>query len=409
MDHVNFEFKFAAVFNGSRLSPCVAQYVNQDWAAIVGTEVDVLTQADWDHLMTKSSLVFARVTPNHKLMIVEQCQAHGEIVAVTGDGVNDSPAVSLFISSLLENQVSIFQLKCAHIGVAMGLNGSDVAKEAADVILMDDNFASIVMAIEQGRLVFDNLMKTIAYTLTHLTPEIVPVFMVLALGMPTGLSTLQILSIDLGTELGPAISLAYEDKESDIMERPPRDTKKDRLVSPAVLIYSYVCIGFIESAGGIVSYLLAYYSYGIYASDLFLNGDSFFKAGAEMWCLPHSDGRCFSGEEQERISYEAASGWLIAVVVGQFFHIWTVRARRVPLHKQSMSNVVVFYGVVIELAIIVMQIYIPSVNSVFGSAPVGWTPWIVGIVVGVLIVIVNETRKKAGNADDDSWTSKLLW
>jgi sodium/potassium-transporting ATPase subunit alpha len=96
------------------------------------------------------------------------------------------------------------------VGVAMGLNGSDVAREAADVVLMDDNFASIVTAIEQGRLVFDNLIKTIAYTLTHLWPEIFPVLLWLGVGMPKGLTSIQILSIDLGTELAPAISLAYE-------------------------------------------------------------------------------------------------------------------------------------------------------------------------------------------------------
>merc|ERR1711879_653913 len=134
-------------------------------------------------------------------------------------------------------------LKQADIGVAMGLNGSEVAKEAADIVLMDDNFASIVVGVEYGRLIFDNLKKTIAYTLSHLLPEILPVLLVLALGLPPGLTSLQILTIDLLTEMGPAISLSYEMQEADIMCKPPRNIKKDRLVSFPLVAYSYLEVG----------------------------------------------------------------------------------------------------------------------------------------------------------------------
>ncbi|XP_017872777.1 PREDICTED: sodium/potassium-transporting ATPase subunit alpha-like isoform X1 [Drosophila arizonae] len=159
-------------------------------------------------------IVFARTSPQQKLIIVEACQRRGEIVAVTGDGVNDSPA-----------------LKRADIGVAMGIAGSDVSKQAADMILLDDNFASIIVAIEEGRLIFDNLKKSIAYTLTSNLPEITPFLFFVMFDIPLALGTIAILCIDIGTDMLPAISLAYEKAESDIMCRMPRDPHEDRLVN----------------------------------------------------------------------------------------------------------------------------------------------------------------------------------
>uniref|UniRef100_A0A914VBV7 Uncharacterized protein n=1 Tax=Plectus sambesii TaxID=2011161 RepID=A0A914VBV7_9BILA len=143
----------------------VVEQHDSDYAIVHGDTLPSLTSDQWDDLLQKKNIVFARTTPEHKLLIVEECQRRGEIVAVTGDGVNDAPA-----------------LKRADIGVAMGIVGSDVAKQAADIILMDDNFASIVKGIEEGRLLYDNLKKTIAYTITHLVPEIVPVILNFALG-----------------------------------------------------------------------------------------------------------------------------------------------------------------------------------------------------------------------------------
>ena len=140
-----------------------------------------------------TEIVFARTSPQQKLIIVEGCQRQGAIVAVTGDGVNDSPA-----------------LKKADMGVAMGFAGSDVSKQAADMILLDDNFASIVTGVEEGRLIFDNLKKSIAYTLTSNIPEISPFLFFIIFNVPLPLGTVTILCIDLGTDMVPAISLAYE-------------------------------------------------------------------------------------------------------------------------------------------------------------------------------------------------------
>ena len=162
-----------------------------------------------DILLYHNEIVFARTSPQQKLIIVEGCQRMGAIVAVTGDGVNDSPA-----------------LKKADIGVAMGIAGSDVSKQAADMILLDDNFASIVTGVEEGRLIFDNLKKSIAYTLTSNIPEISPFLLFILADIPLPLGTVTILCIDLGTDMVPAISMAYEEAESDIMKRMPRYLKK---------------------------------------------------------------------------------------------------------------------------------------------------------------------------------------
>merc|ERR1712213_165203 len=170
-------------------------------AVVHGGELKDITDAQLDEiLMYHSEIVFARTSPQQKLIIVEGCQRMGAIVAVTGDGVNDSPA-----------------LKKADIGVAMGIAGSDVSKQAADMILLDDNFASIVTGVEEGRLIFDNLKKSIAYTLTSNIPEISPFLLFILADVPLPLGTVTILCIDLGTDMVPAISMAYEFAESDIM------------------------------------------------------------------------------------------------------------------------------------------------------------------------------------------------
>ena len=197
---------------------------------------------DW---INKPEVVFARTTPSQKLLIVDACQKAGHVVAVTGDGVNDSPAI-----------------KKADIGIAMG-SGSDVAKNAADMLLLDDNFSSIVNGVEEGRLIFDNLKKSIAYTLSSNIPEITPFIFFIVFQVPLPLSTVLILCIDLGTDMVPAISFAYENPELDIMDRVPRNSKLDHLVNTKLISFAYFQIGVIQASAGMYTYFLILNDFGI--------------------------------------------------------------------------------------------------------------------------------------------------
>lgn len=187
-------------------------------------------------------MCFARTSPEQKYIIVSACQQAGYIVAVTGDGVNDSPA-----------------MKKADIGIAMGIEGTDVAKDASDMILLDDNFASIVIGIMEGRLIFDNLKKSIAYTLSSNIPEILPFLLFIVTMIPLPLSTVLILAIDLGTDMVPAISMAYETAEADLMLRKPRDARTDRLVTGRLISYSYFQIGVVQAIAAMFVWFTVWY------------------------------------------------------------------------------------------------------------------------------------------------------
>merc|ERR1719300_1228969 len=206
----------------------------------------------WNTVLCKKYCVFARTSPRQKLLIVQACQNRGGIVAVTGDGVNDSPA-----------------LKKADIGVAMGITGTEVAKDAADMILLDDNFASIVNGVEEGRIIFDNLKKSIAYTLSSNIPEIAPFLLYVVANIPLPLTTVMILLVDLGTDLAPAISMAYEGKEADIMERAPRDPEVAKLVTWRLVSFAYLQIGVLQALAGFYAYFTVLHGFGFRPSHLF--------------------------------------------------------------------------------------------------------------------------------------------
>lgn len=224
------------------------------WAVYTGADVAAMTMpAAWDEALSHEQLVFARTSPAQKLTIVQALQARGEIVAVTGDGVNDAPA-----------------LRTANVGVAMGLSGSDVSRDAADIVLLDDNFSSIVNGIEEGRLIWDNLRASIAYTLTSNVPQLVPFLLLAILGLPLPITTILVLCIDLGTDIFPAIALAYEPAEGDLMACPPRPSGPgaDPLVNRRLLSWSLAQIGVMQTAAGLYAYVVVFNDYGLSPSLL---------------------------------------------------------------------------------------------------------------------------------------------
>eukprot|EP00172_Hildenbrandia_rubra_P000649 Plantae.Rhodophyta-Hildenbrandia_rubra.ctg13534.p1 GENE.Plantae.Rhodophyta-Hildenbrandia_rubra.ctg13534~~Plantae.Rhodophyta-Hildenbrandia_rubra.ctg13534.p1 ORF type:complete len:1169 (+),score=203.15 Plantae.Rhodophyta-Hildenbrandia_rubra.ctg13534:522-4028(+) len=213
---------------------------------VKGTDLAQFSELDWNRVLAHDHIVFARTSPQQKLHIVENLQRLGEIVSVTGDGANDAPA-----------------LKRANTGIAMGISGSEVSKEAADLVLLDDNFSSIVSGVEEGRLIFDNLKKSIAYTLTSNVPQLLPFIAFVFLQLPLPLTTVLILCIDLGTDIFPAISLAYENAESDLMKRKPRVIGTNRLLNRVLISFALLQLGIMQSFAGFYAYFVIMDDYGL--------------------------------------------------------------------------------------------------------------------------------------------------
>jgi sodium/potassium-transporting ATPase subunit alpha len=251
-------------------------------------------------LVSKKEIAFARTSPEQKLIIVKEFTKAGNVTAMTGDGVNDSPA-----------------LKQAAIGIAMGMNGSDVAREAADIVLLDDNFASIVVGIKEGRLLFANLKKSIAYTLAHLVPQVIPVLLWAFAGIPQPMGSLLALCVDLLTELLPSSSLAFERPESNIMKVPPRNVKTDKLTSMRLLAYAYFQSGVILTGGCLFVYFRQFDKYGVSAHDLFTNDNKYFPAATDDSIFYATRGREYDKHDQDHILAVIQGGWYLMIVVGQ--------------------------------------------------------------------------------------------
>jgi len=312
---------------------------------VQGKELDTFKEEDWQRVLNKKEIVFARTTPEHKLKIVEHLQSMKHIVAVTGDGVNDAPA-----------------LKKADIGVAMGISGSDVARAAGDIVIMDDDFSSIVVGVKEGRVLFDNLTKATAYTLSHLWPEVAPVLLNIAFDIPLAMNSLNVLCIDCGTELAPAISLAYEKSEEDVMTRPPRDSQRDRLASWRLLSYSYAQAGIIETLTGFLAFLLVFAHYGIPLSYLPFSAQ-YWVAGAPDMILPN--GKILNDNQQAEILSQAQTLYWFSVVVCQVFHVFINRTRTQSILKHGLfGNMVTNYGVCIEILLIMTFIFVPGISNV---------------------------------------------
>jgi magnesium-transporting ATPase (P-type) len=327
---------------------------SHETGVISGSQLDSMNEHQLRNIVQKVS-VFARVTPEHKFRIVDTLKSAGHIVAVTGDGVNDSPA-----------------LKRADIGIAMGLRGTDVARESADLILTDDNFASIVAGIEEGRTVFENIRRFLIYIFAHLTPEVIPFSLYALFGIPVPLTALQILAIDLGTETLPALALGTEKPDPGIMKRPPR-RPTEGLVNIHVITRGYLYLGLLSTIvvlGGYFGILL--------------------RGGWSWGEILEPDPMIF----QNPLHMKAMTMAFAAIAVMQIANAFACRTEiKSAVSIGLTSNRLLISGIIFELVFIIMLINIPLLSNIFNLVPLGITEWTYLIFSMLAIFAIEEARK----------------
>jgi sodium/potassium-transporting ATPase subunit alpha len=289
-------------------------------------------------------------------------------------------------------------LKKADVGIAMG-SGSQVAQDAADMILVDDNFASIVKGIEEGRLIFANLKKSIAYTLTSNIPEIVPFLCQIALKIPLALTTIMILCIDLGTDMLPAISFAYEVSEQDIMKQPPRDRHKDKLVTWTLISFSYLQIGVIQAIAAFTAYFYVFQRVGDISAHSLLRD----RQGIVWELTDHHErrecdfkndsGDCMYHEERMELLRHAQTAFLVAIVIMQIGCGFACKTRINSLFNHGITNMVHDLGIVQEIILIALLVYAPFLHYTFGTANIDAVDWFIAVPFSFMIVVYDEIRK----------------
>jgi P-type Ca2+ transporter type 2C len=321
-----------------------------DPRVVLGDELDSLRDLELQKLLDDGNVLFARVTPEHKLRLVQVLQSCGEVVAVTGDGVNDAPA-----------------LKRADIGVAMGATGTDVAREAADMVLVDDNFANIVAAMKEGRAVYDNVRKFVTYIFASNVPELVPFILFILFRVPLPLSVTQILAVDLGTDLFPALSLGAEPAEPDVMERRPRQ-RGERLLNLPTLLRAYGWLGPLEAALSLGGFFVVFWLAGWRSGMSLPDSGPVYVAATTM---------TFAG--------------IVACQVGNAF---ACRSSNQSIWRLGFgTNRMLLAGIAAELAVLMLLIYVPALQTAFGLAPLSPTHWLLLLAFAPGLLLIEEGRK----------------
>ncbi len=295
-------------------------------------------------------ILFARVTAEQKMRIVQALQQKGEVVAVTGDGVNDAPA-----------------LKTADIGIAMGLSGTDVAREAADIVLLDDHFATIVNAIEEGRAVFGNIRKFLTYILTSNIPELVPYLAFVLCRIPLPLTVIQILAVDLGTDMLPALALGAEPPHPDTMRSPPRP-RHERLLSWPVIARAYLFLGPLEALGAL----------------------------AAFWFVMQAGGWVYGAmpAPTDPLYRQATTACLAAIVLAQMVNLFVCRHPREAAWRLPLgANPLIVAGLAVEAGLLLAIVYTEIGNRLFGTAPLPFDAWLFALPFALGLGVAEEARK----------------
>jgi Ca2+-transporting ATPase len=289
-------------------------------------------------LKYRHRLVFARMAPEQKLRLVQAYRALGEVVAVTGDGVNDAPA-----------------LRAADVGLAMGIAGTDVAREAADIVLLDDNFATIVEAVRFGRSVVANIGKFITYILASNVPEVVPFLAMVVLRIPAALTVLQILAVDLGTDLLPALGLGSEAPEAGVMHQPPRARELPLLNRP-LMVRAYLVLGLVEGLISMAGYLMVWQHHGVNLAALQ-------KLAPDL--LHHRAAPAVLAIQQE-----ASTVAFCLIVAGQMGALLACRSERRPFWDAlTTPNSLLWLGWCSEPVVAGTLLLVPPIAAAFELAP----------------------------------------
>jgi calcium-translocating P-type ATPase len=319
---------------------------------LTGEDLGRLSDTQLQLALDAPELVCARVTADQKLRIVQALQRKREIVAVTGDGVNDAPA-----------------LRIADIGIAMGLSGTEVAREASDMVLLDDNFASIVEAIEEGRSVFENIRKFLTYILTSNIPELVPYLAFALARVPLALTVVQILAVDLGTDLVPALGLGAESPDPALMRRAPR-RRDERLLTPGLLVRAYLLLGSFEAAAAMGAFFFAV------------------TGAAWPWSSPSA--------LDDALYRQGTTACLTAIVLMQVVNVFLCRSgHRSVLTQPFADNRLILGGVAAELLLILLIDYTRVGQAIFGTASIGPGSWLVVLPFALTMLVADEARKAA--------------
>ncbi|MBI5582355.1 MAG: cation-transporting P-type ATPase, partial [Deltaproteobacteria bacterium] len=340
--------------DGSRTAVAIAReigLVSGEPVVIAGPEFLKMDDGELRKKLSAREVIFARMTPKHKMRVVSVLQEAGDRVAVTGDGVNDAPA-----------------LKKADIGIAMGISGTDVAKEAADMILLDDNFATIVNAVEEGRAVYANIRKFITYIFASNIPEAVPYLAYILLQIPLPLTILQILAVDLGTDMLPALALGTEKPTPAVMKQPPR-SRTEKLVDFSVISRAYLFLGPIEAAACMFGFFLV------------------LVGGGWTWgtLLP-----------PDQVLYrQATTACLTAIIITQMGNVFACRSSKESVLELGLfTNPLIFTGIGFEFLLQLFIVYHPWGNRIFSTAPLPGSVWLVLLPFGFLLFFAEEIRKK---------------